>query len=61
MAKNEQVKAIDLKERVTVYLTAENPYLKQWGRNAGDPVKVSPFVAEKGIRIGHYTEKKPKA
>lgn len=55
-----QAKAIFLNKRVTVYVTDTNPYNKQWGRKAGDAVEVSPFVAKKGIDLGHYTEKKPK-
>lgn len=51
---------IHLKERVTVYLTEQNPYLGK-GRKAGDPVDVHPLVAKKGIEIGHYSEKKPKS
>lgn len=54
-----QVRAINLHERVTVYLTPENPYLHH-GRKAGDEVQVSPFVAEKGIALGHYSKSKPK-
>ena len=51
---------IHLKERVTVYLTDQNPYLGK-GRKAGDAVDVHPLVAKKGIEIGHYQEKKPKS
>lgn len=60
MAKEKQIEAIDLKKRVTVYLTDTNPYLKN-GRNAGDAVEVSPMVAKKGIALGHYSEKPLKA
>lgn len=59
MANYKQVRAINLRERVTVYLTDTNPNLHH-GRKAGDAVEVSPFVAEKGIKLGHYSDKPPK-
>ena len=54
-----QIKAVNLHERIPVYLTPENPYLHH-GRKAGDLVEVSPFIAEKGIKLGHYSKTKPK-
>lgn len=49
MSTKTQVKAINLKDRVEVVYTATNPYGKK-----GQKSMASPFVAEKGIKLGHY-------
>lgn len=52
----EESKTINLNERVEVVYSDKNPYGKP-----GTKAMVSPFVAEKGRKLGHYEpEKKSK-